>query len=72
MNVTLAEAEVVARCNKAGVAISAIETLPTGGTHVVTVTPGGAETMRGVFGKALIETKQRRFAFTRDLPLVRE
>ena len=55
MNLKLAEADVVGQCAKAGVAISAIETLPQGGTHLVLVTPDGAETMRGVFAKSIIE-----------------
>jgi hypothetical protein len=68
MNVSLAEADVIARCNKAGVAISAIETLPHGGTHLVLVTPDGAETMRGVFAKSLIEGRVKRFAFMHPRP----
>ena len=68
MNVKLAEADVNARCQKAGVAISAIETLPQGGTHVVLVTGEGAETMRDVFGKHLIEGRVKRFAFMHSRP----
>lgn len=68
MNVTLAEADVVARCAKAGVAISAIETLPKGGTHVVAVTGEGAETMRGIFAKSIIEGRVKRFAFMHPRP----
>ena len=68
MNLTLAEGEVVARCNKAGVAISAIEALPAGGTHLVTVTGDGAETMRGVFAKSLIDGPVKRFAFMHPRP----
>ncbi len=68
MNLKLAEADVIAQCAKAGVAISAIETLPAGGTHLVLVTPEGAETMRGVFAKHMIEGRVRRFAFMQPRP----
>lgn len=68
MNVKLAEAEVVARCEKAGVAISAIETLPSGGTHLVTVTGDGAVIMRRVLAKELIEGRVKRFAFMHPRP----
>jgi len=68
MNLKLEEADVVAQCAKAGVAISAIETLPAGGTHVVLVTPDGAETMRGVFAKSIIEGRVKRFAFMHPRP----
>ena len=68
MNVTLTEAEVTAHCAKAGVAISAIEALPAGGTHVVTVTGDGAATMRRVLVKHLIEGRVKRFAFMHSRP----
>ena len=63
MNITLPQSEVTARCSKAGVAISAIEELPTGGTHLVTVTSDGAAAMRRAFKNNLIEGRVQRFAF---------
>lgn len=63
MNVSLAETEVVARCEKANVAISAIEPLPAGGTHLVTVTGDGAAVMRRVLAKHLIEGRVQRFGY---------
>lgn len=63
MNLSLAEPEVVARCAKAGVAISAIEVLASGGTHLVTVTGDGAAMMRRVLAKHLITGQVKRFAF---------
>ena len=63
MNVALTEAEVIAHCEGADVAISAIEPLPAGGTHVVTVTGDGAAIMRRVLAKHLIEGRVKRFAF---------
>jgi len=68
MNVSLAEADVVARCAKAGVAISAIESLPAGGTHLVTVNGDGAVIMRRAFAKNLIEGPVKRFAFMHSRP----
>jgi len=64
MNLTLAEADVVASCEKAGVSISAIETLPSGGTHLVTTNGDGAATMRRLLKKHLVEGHVKRFAFS--------
>lgn len=63
MNVTLAERDVAAMCKAAGVAISAIEVLPSGGTHLVCLNGDGADTMRHAMKKHLIEGRVRRFAF---------
>ncbi len=63
MNLNLAEAEVLTSCKNAGVAISAIEVLPTGGTHLVCLTGDGAEEIRRKLKKHLIEGRVRRYAF---------
>jgi hypothetical protein len=63
MNLKLVEADVVARCGKAGVSISAIETLPGGGTHLVTTTSEGAEEIRRLLDKHIIPGRVKRFAF---------
>lgn len=63
MNVTLAEAEVAALCKTAGVAVSAIETLPSGGTHLVCLTGEGADEMRHRMKKHMIAGRVRRYAF---------
>lgn len=63
MNVALSEAKVTAACKKAEVSISAIETLPAGGTHLVTTTGEGAETMRDLLANHLIEGRVRRFGY---------
>ncbi|MEJ5976736.1 hypothetical protein WG901_08835 [Novosphingobium sp. PS1R-30] len=68
MNVQLPEAEVVALCAKAEVEISAIETLASGGTHVVAVTPDGGAVMRRIFAKHLITGQVKRFAFMHPRP----
>ena len=63
MNIALTEEEVTEHCRRAGVEISAIETLPKGGTHLVTVTGDGAAEMRRKLKKHMIEGTVRRFAF---------
>ena len=63
MNLSLPELKVKERCDKAGVSISAIEVLPSGGTHLVLRTSEGAETMRVHFKKDMIEGRVKRYAF---------
>jgi hypothetical protein len=65
MNLKLPEDKVRQRCDAAGVSISAIETLPSGGTHLVCTTGEGAEEMRLKLGAHLIEGPVRRFPFYR-------
>jgi len=65
MNVTLTEAEVTALCQRASVEISAMEPLPSGGCHLVTVTGEGADIMRRKLHKHLIAGRVPRFAFFR-------
>ncbi len=54
MNVSIAQAEVVALCNKHAASISAIEPLHSGGTRVVLQNNEAAETMRKAFGKKIM------------------
>ncbi len=63
INIEMAEAAVAESCRKAGVAISAIETLPSGGTHLVCITADGAAEMRHIFKRNLIDGRVKRFAF---------
>lgn len=63
INLTLAEADVIARCNAAGVQISAIEPLAATGTHLVCLTSEGAEAIRGLLGKFIIPGKVKRLPF---------
>jgi len=46
INLDLPEANVRQRCNDSGASISAIEPLPSGGTHLVCTTVEGADEMR--------------------------
>lgn len=63
MNVRLSLEEVTAKCNSAGVSISAIEHLPSGDTHLVCTTGEGAEEMRRRLKGHVIEGRQKRFPF---------
>lgn len=63
INLSLAEADVVARCESAGVRISAIEPLMANGTHLVCLTSEGAEKIRGLLKKFIIAGKVKRFPF---------
>ena len=63
MNISLPEPEVRAACDNAAIAISAIEVLPSGGTHLVCKTIEGADDARKKFKKNLIEGRVKRFAF---------
>lgn len=65
MNVTLSESEVTALCAKSGVSISAIETLPDGGCHLVMTTSEGAEEMRRKLSEHLISGRVARTPFYR-------
>ena len=63
MNLSLPETEVIALCNKLDVSISAIETLPSGGTHLVCTIIEGADQIRHKLKRNLIEGRVKRFPF---------
>ena len=63
INLSLPEAEVLACCKTAKVAISSIETLPSGGTHLVCVIGDGAEEIRHRLKKHIIPGRVRRYAY---------
>ena len=63
MNLTTPRADVEAYCKTASLRISAIEDLPTGGTHVVFVTIEEADAVRQKFAKHAIEGRVRRYPF---------
>ncbi len=65
INLKLPEANVRKRCDESGVSISAIEPLPSGGTHLVCTTSEGAEEMRLRLMDHIIEGIVPRFAFYR-------
>ena len=57
------EEEATTRCAAAGVAISAIEPLPKGGTHLVCSTNDGAAKLRRLHAKEIMDGPQKRIAF---------
>jgi hypothetical protein len=64
MNVTISSDEVTGLCAKKNIAISAMETLLSGGTRVVFMNIADAETMRSVFGTKLLGGSVTRAAFS--------
>lgn len=65
MNLALPESEVNALCTAAGISVSAIEPLPSGGTRLVCTTAPGAETMRLRFRGNIIDGPVTRHRFYR-------
>ena len=65
MNLDLPEQDVIDRCRRKAIAISAIETLLSGGTHLVCVTIEGADEARHLFRQDIIEGRVRRASFQR-------
>lgn len=63
INLALAETDVKARCAESGVSISAIETLQSGGTHLVCTTRGGADEIRLRLQDHIIHGTVRRHPF---------
>jgi hypothetical protein len=55
LNVSLTEAEVLAKCGTNHVGVSAIETLPEGGVRLVCMSTDGADQMRRKFRSHLIK-----------------
>jgi hypothetical protein len=66
MNLSLPEAKVRTLCDQAGVSISALETLPSGGTRLVCTREEGADEMRIVFKKDVIAGNVARYTFQRS------
>jgi len=60
INVNATEVEVQKSCAKHGAAVSAIETLASGGTRVVLMNMTATETMRAAFGRNLLTGDVRR------------
>lgn len=55
MNIALPEQEVLQRCKSANIKISAIETLVSGGTHLVVTTSEDVPSAHAEFKRSLIE-----------------
>jgi hypothetical protein len=65
INFTLPQDEVLAACEKFSVTVSAIEALPSGGTHLVCVREEGADEMRLRLKTHILAGVVRRFPFYR-------
>ncbi|NLR70937.1 hypothetical protein HGI47_08635 [Novosphingobium sp. ERN07] len=65
MNLSLPEATVRTRCEAAGVSISALEALPSGGARLVCTREEGADEMRVILRASIITGKVARYAFQR-------
>lgn len=65
INLVLPELEVGEFCRQKSISVSAIESLPSGGTHLVCLTIEGADEARRLLSKHVIEGPVRRFAFYR-------
>jgi len=64
-NLKMPEGEVETLCKQKGIRISALETLPSGGTHIVCTTIEGADEVRRLLKKHIIDGPVRRFPFYR-------
>jgi len=71
MNLALTEQNVVEQCKKKAIRVSAIETLQSGGTHLVCLTIEGADEARHLFRQSIIEGPVRRVSFLRHEPSYR-
>lgn len=65
INLRLPEAEVLAHCTQSGISVSAMEPLPSGGTHLVCTTGEGADEIRLRFVNYVIPGIVKRFPFYR-------
>lgn len=65
LNIDLPESDIIAKCRSKAIAISATESLLSGGTHLVCVTIEGADEARIVFKQAIIPGPVRRASFQR-------
>ncbi|RYE70499.1 MAG: hypothetical protein EOP17_00380 [Rhizobiaceae bacterium] len=63
INLTLSERVVRDRCKESGISINMIEPLPSGGTHLVCATAGGADEIRLRLQDHVIKGTVRRFPF---------
>lgn len=66
MNINAEQAEVIAKCAKHGAAISAIETLLSGGTRVVLMNADDAAVIRKSFASKLIKSPVTRTRWVRN------
>ncbi|CAM4038832.1 RRM domain-containing protein [Novosphingobium lubricantis] len=66
VNLSLPEAKVRAMCDKAGISVSVIEALPSGGTRLVCNTGEGADEVRLTLKNHVIPGTVKRYPFFRS------
>ena len=69
MNLAMSESDVLDRCQAAGVGVSALEQLPGGGVRLVCMSGAGADLVRGLLSKKLIQGIVLRHKFRPSRPL---
>jgi len=69
INLDLSETDVLDRCHKEGIGVSALERLPSGGVRLVCMSSHGAETIRRLLSKKLIQGNVIRERFRPTRPL---
>jgi len=69
MNLAMSERDVLDRCQAAGVGVSALEALPNGGVRLVCVSGAGADTVRSLLSKKLIQGNVVRYKIRPSRPL---
>ena len=63
VNLSLGQSDVRLLCEKRGIAISAMESLPTGGTRLVCVLPEGTEAVRHYARASVLDDSVARFRY---------
>jgi hypothetical protein len=69
INLAMSERDVLDRCEAAGVGVSALEQLPSGGVRLVCMGVAGADLMRKLLPKKLIQGDVLRQKFRPSRPL---
>ena len=69
MNLSMSERDVLDRCHAAGVEVSALELLPSGGVRLVCMSSAGADLVRSLLSKKLIQGNVLRQKFRPSRPL---
>ena len=69
MNLAMSESDVLDRCQAAGVGVSAVELLPAGGVRLVCMSGAGADLVRSLLSKKLIQGNVLRHKFRPSRPL---
>jgi hypothetical protein len=69
LNLAMSETDVLGRCRDAGVGVSALELLPSGGVRLVCMSMAGADLVRRLLSKKIIQGNVERQKFRPSRPL---